>query len=115
MICRGEVWSVSLDPTRGAEIQKTRPCVVISSDHVGKLPLRMVVPITAWKAEFEASVWHVKIEPDSDNSLHKPSAADAFQTRSVSTTRFVTKLGVLSAELLSEIVAAVGVVIEIEP
>ncbi|MDP3617478.1 MAG: type II toxin-antitoxin system PemK/MazF family toxin, partial [Rhodoferax sp.] len=26
----GEVWLVNLDPTVGSEIQKTRPCVVIS-------------------------------------------------------------------------------------
>jgi mRNA interferase MazF len=27
---RGEVWLAALDPTIGAEIQKTRPCVVVS-------------------------------------------------------------------------------------
>ncbi|EKS67159.1 MULTISPECIES: type II toxin-antitoxin system PemK/MazF family toxin [Caballeronia] len=30
MVVRGEVWSVALDPTLGSEIQKTRPCVVVS-------------------------------------------------------------------------------------
>jgi mRNA interferase MazF len=30
MVTRGEVWLVCLDPTVGSEIQKTRPCVVIS-------------------------------------------------------------------------------------
>lgn len=29
---RGEIWLVQLDPTRGQEIQKTRPAVVISSE-----------------------------------------------------------------------------------
>jgi mRNA interferase MazF len=29
-VLRGEVWLAALDPTVGAEIQKTRPCVVIS-------------------------------------------------------------------------------------
>jgi mRNA interferase MazF len=43
---RSEVWLVSLDPTIGAEIRKTRPVVIISSDFVGKLPLKIVVPIT---------------------------------------------------------------------
>jgi len=28
---RGEIWLVQLDPTRGQEIQKTRPAVVISN------------------------------------------------------------------------------------
>ncbi len=43
---RGEVWWVSLDPTRGAEMQKTRPAVVLSSNRLGRLPLRLVVPLT---------------------------------------------------------------------
>jgi mRNA interferase MazF len=30
MVKRGEVWLVALDPTIGSEIQKTRPCLIIS-------------------------------------------------------------------------------------
>ena len=37
---RGDVWDIDLDPTRGQEIQKTRPAVVISSDAVGKLRVK---------------------------------------------------------------------------
>lgn len=29
-LCTGEVWLACLDPTVGSEIQKTRPCVVVS-------------------------------------------------------------------------------------
>lgn len=29
-VCRGEVHRVSLDPTRGSEIRKTRPCLIVS-------------------------------------------------------------------------------------
>jgi mRNA interferase MazF len=46
---RGEIWLVNLDPTVGAEIQKTRPAIVISSDCIGKLFLKLVVPITIEK------------------------------------------------------------------
>jgi mRNA interferase MazF len=42
-INRGEIWSVNLDPTIGAEIRKTRPVVVISSDAVGVLPIKSVM------------------------------------------------------------------------
>jgi mRNA interferase MazF len=41
---RGEIWLVSLDPTIGAEIRKTHPAIIISSDYIGKLPLKLVVP-----------------------------------------------------------------------
>lgn len=43
---RGEVWLVSFDPSLGAEIRKVRPAVVINIDEMGRLPLRIVVPIT---------------------------------------------------------------------
>ncbi|GIV65215.1 MAG: hypothetical protein KatS3mg046_475 [Bellilinea sp.] len=43
---RGEVWLVNLDPTLGAEMRKTRPAVIVSSDLVGILPLRIIVPLT---------------------------------------------------------------------
>ena len=46
---------MNLDPTIGAEIKKIRPVIVISSDAVGKLPLKLVVPITEWKAGRTAS------------------------------------------------------------
>jgi mRNA interferase MazF len=43
---RGEVWLVDFDPGIGAEIQKVRPAVIINVDAIGRLRLRMVVPIT---------------------------------------------------------------------
>jgi mRNA interferase MazF len=30
VVARGEVWLAALDPTQGSEIQKTRPCLIIS-------------------------------------------------------------------------------------
>jgi mRNA interferase MazF len=45
-IKRGQVWEIDLTPTKGAEMEKVRPCVVVSSDTLGVLPLRLVVPIT---------------------------------------------------------------------
>jgi mRNA interferase MazF len=39
---RDEVWLVVLDPTQGSEIQKTRPCLVISPDEMNR-QLRTVV------------------------------------------------------------------------
>lgn len=44
---RGEVYLVSLDPTRGREIQKTRPCVVVSPDELNThLNTFIVAPMT---------------------------------------------------------------------
>ena len=46
---RGEIWQVNLDPTIGAEIQKSRPAVIVSDDSIGILPLKVIVPVTGWK------------------------------------------------------------------
>jgi hypothetical protein len=68
---RGEIWLVNFDPTIGAEIKKTRPAVVVSSDAVGRLPIKLVAPLTDWKTYYAANIWHVRIDPDSVNGLAK--------------------------------------------
>lgn len=109
---RGEVWLVNLDPTVGGEIQKTRPAVVISSDAVGRLPIKLVAPITDWKDHYAGNIWHVRIDPDSTNGLSKQSAVDALQIRALDTQRFVHKLGDTAPTALEEVLLAVCAVIE---
>ena len=109
---RGEVWQINLDPTIGAEIKKARPVVIVSSDTIGILPLRVVIPITDWKNHYQQAAWMAKISPNGVNGLVKDSAADTFQIRSVSTTRFIRKMGEISQEEMDEIVQAIGLVIE---
>ena len=44
---RGEVYLVSLNPTRGREIRKTRPCVIVSPDELNAhLGTFIVAPLT---------------------------------------------------------------------
>ncbi|MDQ6967628.1 MAG: type II toxin-antitoxin system PemK/MazF family toxin [Mariprofundaceae bacterium] len=42
-IKRGEIWWVSLDPTQGSEIKKTRPCLVLSHDTINELRKTVIV------------------------------------------------------------------------
>ncbi|MGB3295913.1 MAG: type II toxin-antitoxin system PemK/MazF family toxin, partial [Phormidesmis sp.] len=88
---RGEVWLVNLDPTLGSEIKKTRPAIVISADKIGKLPVKLIVPITDWKTNFAQNVWHIKMKPTDSNGLSKTSAADTLQMRSIDLQRFIRK------------------------
>jgi mRNA interferase MazF len=111
---QGDVWLITLDPTIGAEIEKTRPCVVVNDDNFGKLPLRMVVPITDWKDHFSIAPWMVRIEPADGNGLSKESAADCFQLRSISERRFVRRIGKLDESLVERIRAALAVVLTIK-
>lgn len=111
---RGEVWRVDLEPTRGVELRKTRPAVVIGSNEVGRLALRLVVPITEWNAGFASAVWMVRILPSAENGLVKHSAADTLQIRGADLGRFVERIGSLDADSLSRIAAAIANNVEYE-
>ena len=110
---RGEIWTLNLNPTVGAEMRKTRPVVIVNDDEIGILPLKIVVPVTDWKDRYEEVVWMTKIEPNDSNGLTKDSAADAFQVRSVSQERFVKRLGKISEKQMSEISEALAIVLKI--
>lgn len=112
---RGEVWRVDLDPTVGSEIQKSRPCVVINADGIGRLPVRLIVPITSWKPAYVNYPWCVYIQPDSTNGLSKASAADTFQTRSVSVLRMSEHMGILPEATLATIARAIALCVDYEP
>lgn len=110
---RGEIWQVNLDPTIGAEIQKSRPAVIVNDDSIGILPLKVIVPVTDWKPQYGAASWMVKLEPDAVNNLSKPSAADCFQVRSVSKLRLLRKIGDVSSTKMTEIETALKSVLKI--
>ena len=105
---RGEIWLVDFDPSVGAEIGKLRPAVVISEDSVGRLPLRMVVPVTDWKAHYSNLPWLVNLPVSAANGLVKESAADAFQVKSVSLQRLIRSIGKVTAAEADEIAAAIA-------
>ena len=111
---RGEIWLVNLDLTIGSEIQKTRPAVVVSTDAVGRLPIKLIAPVTGWKAPFASSMWHVRIDPEDHNGLSKSSAVDVLQLRGVDIRRLIKKLGFIFAPLMQEIAAAIAGVVEYE-
>jgi mRNA interferase MazF len=111
---QGEVWLINLDPTIGAEIKKTRPAIIVSDDSLGKLPLKVIVPITDWKDRYDIAPWMIKIEPNSINGLTKDSSADCFQVRSVSQERFLKRLGTISEIILDEIKIGLSKVLSIE-
>ncbi len=111
---QGEIWLINLDPTLGAEIKKTRPAIIVSDNALGKLPLRIIVPITHWKDRYEIAPWMTKLEPDENNGLTKNSAADSFQIRSVSQKRFVKQIGSVNESTMNEIRFGLAKVLSID-
>lgn len=110
---RGEVWLLNLDPTVGAEIQKTRPAVIVSDNSIGRLPLKVIVPVTDWKDRYSVAPWMVRLDPDAENGLSKPSAADSFQVRSLAEQRFIRRVGKISDDQLRQIAEALAIVLKI--
>jgi len=100
---QNEIWLINLDPAIGAEIKKTRPALIVSDNSLGKLPLKVIVPITDWKDKYVFAPWMIKLEPNKQNGLIKDSSVDCFQVRSVSETRFIKKLGHVDDSAMDEI------------
>lgn len=111
---QNEIWLINLDPTIGAEINKTRPAIIVNDNLLGKLPLKIVVPITDWKDRYEIAPWMVKIEPNEMNGLSKNSSADCFQVRSISKERFVKYIGFISENQIFEIRKGLSSILSIE-
>lgn len=105
---RGDVWLIDFDPSIGAEIRNVRPAVVINLDSVGRLPLRLVVPVTDWKPQYTGYPWFVELPASATNGLTKDSGADAFQVKSVALARFVDWMGEVTASQLDEIAEAIA-------
>lgn len=105
---RGEIWLVDFDPAVGAEIRKVRPAVVISLDTIGRLPLRLVVPVTDWKGLYASFPWFVELPATPTNGLKKDSGADAFQTKSVSEQRLIRQLGTITAAQVDAVASAIA-------
>ena len=98
---QGDIWLINLDPTIGAEMNKTRPAVIVNDDQLGKLPLKIIAPITDWKNHYSIAPWMIEINPTNQNGLSKKSSIDCFQVRSVSKTRLIKQIGHITfAEIL---------------
>lgn len=111
---QGDIWLINLDPTTGAEIKKTRPAIIVNDDTLGKLPLKIIVPLTDWKQKYDVAPWMIKIEVSSGNGLTKDSSADCFQIRSISENRFVRRLGKVNKSELDEIRIGLSKVLSIK-
>lgn len=85
---RDEVWLVTLDPTQGSGIRKTRPCLVVSPDEMNE-PLHtvLVAPMTTTSRSYATRV---------DLTFRGKEGQVALdQMRAVDRQRLVRKLGTI--------------------
>lgn len=96
----------------GTEINKIRPAVVLNTNSIKHLNIRLVAPITSWKKLHSNKIWIVEIKPDAANGLSRTSGVDTMQMRGVDVTRFIDKRGKLKATDMDEINAAIVAIID---
>ncbi len=57
MVARGEVYLINLDPTIGSEVQKTRPCVIVSPDEMNKYIRTVIIaPMTTKLRNYKSRI-----------------------------------------------------------
>ena len=95
-INKGNIVSVGLDPTTGAGMKKTRPCVVVSPDEMnGVLKTVIILPITSTRKELPTRVL-IRATPTS--GLVNDSYAVADQIKTIDKTRILSKIGQVSPD-----------------
>lgn len=101
VVTRFDVHLVSLDPTQGHEIKKTRPCLIISPDemnrHIGTV---LIAPMTTRGRDYPTRV------PVTFRRKHGQIVLD--QIRSVDKTRLVKRLGKIDGPTAERVLAVLG-------
>ncbi len=110
------VIDVNLDPIRGSETGKIRPCVIVTNDvYNARVPVVQVVPITEWNEKKGRIITNVVIEPNSANGILKKSVADCLQTRPIDHRyRLVKVRGKLDDETMNKIDQALKRIFDLE-
>jgi mRNA interferase MazF len=107
---RGDVWLVSLDPTIGHEVQKTRPTVVVTSDLYNRNNWVIVVmPLTSHAT---AQYDQVLIKPP-EGGVDGTSVTLPDQIRAVDRRRLVKRLGRVSRDTLQQIDRSLKIVLDL--
>jgi mRNA interferase MazF len=109
---RGDIYLVDFAPSRGSEVDKSRPAILVSNDganrraeHIGRGVLA-VVPVTSnIKRVYPFQV----LLPAVSTGLKQDSKAQAEQIKAVDLERFYGRIGSVSAELMAQVDEALRV------
>ena len=101
VVARFDVYLINLDPTVGSEIQKTRPCLVISPDEMNRF-IRMVIvaPMTS-----KGMIYPTRVACKFQG---KQGQIVLDQIRTVDKARLVKRLGKIGKETQAEVLAVLG-------
>lgn len=98
VVKRFDVYLVNLDPTIGSEIQKTRPCLVISPDEMNRnIRTVIIAPMTSAQKEYPTRV--------SCTFRKKQGQIVIDQVRTVDKARLIQKLGTIDSKAQLEVIS----------
>lgn len=101
VIKRFDVYLINLDPTIGSEIQKTRPCLVVSPDEMNRFIRTVIVaPMTTRGTSYPTRV--------ACKFQGKQGQIVLDQVRTVDRTRLVRKLGKIDKRTQAEVLSILG-------
>ena len=106
-----EIRWVDLDPTRGAETKKKRPCLILQDDVVNQGSRTVIIaPILPGHKDWP---FVVNLKPTKSNGLDKDRHVNLKQLRAVDVSRITNKQGVLEKGYLEPIKTALGIVFDL--
>ena len=98
VVNRFDVYLINLDPTIGSEIQKTRPCLIISPDEMNRhIRTVIVAPMTTAGRDYPTRI--------SCKFKNKKGQIVLDQIRTIDKTRLVKKLGSINPEIQLEVIS----------
>lgn len=112
-LIRGAIWLIDLNPTKGREQAKIRPCVIISTNsfNFGPSDLIVIMPITSR----ERKLWWLVEIKTSETDLKNTSYIICNQIRTISINRIKgnTPLGFINKSTLNQIEERVKILLEL--
>ena len=106
-----EIRWVDLDPTRGAETKKKRPCVILQDDVVNQGSRTIIIALLLPGHKDWPFV--VNLTPTKTNGLDKDRHVNLKQLRAVDVSRIMNKRGLLEKRYLGSIKAALSIVFDL--
>jgi mRNA interferase MazF len=112
---RGMILDLDLNPVKGSETGKIRPCIVVTNNIYNRiLSVIQIVPITDWTEKKAAIKTNITLLASSKNGLTKKSIADCLQNRPVDyKKRFIKFRGYLDTATMIKIDKALRIIFSI--
>lgn len=106
----GDVVYVNLDPTRGAEKNKTRPCLVLE---IGESPLSLLILVPITEDNGRRGRFFVPIRDFDDAGLTKESVVDCYQIRCLDTSRVLERVGEVDEDVMDHVKRTLAMILDI--